>query len=240
MAGSGRLLETPALVVASMRFKEADRILTLYTRERGRLSAIARGVRRTRSKLGGRLEPFSLVRVELYPGRSMYTVTGADTIRSFHTMRDALFRMEQGARLLESVRRLFPEEEQNRPAFNLLVRAVGALATSTDADEAALVVLAARLKLLLALGYLPALDTCSLCGESTYLCGFNPSLGGVVCTQCFGEEAHDCFSLSAEALAAMHALLEMPLSQAPGVGLGAPARREVETTIVRVLAHHGH
>jgi DNA repair protein RecO (recombination protein O) len=240
MAGSGRLLETAALVVTSMRFKEADRILTLYTLERGRLSAIARGLRRTRSKLGGRLEPFSLVQVGLYPGRSMYTLTEAETIRSFQPVRESLFRMEEGAKLFEAVRRLFPEEEKNQAAFNLLVRAVGALAVSADRQEAAIIVLAARLKLLLAQGYLPALDSCSLCGEARYLCAFNPVLGGVLCQDCSTEEVEACFSLSPEALQAMHTLLERPVSEAARVALAPPARSEVETTIVRVLAHHGH
>ena len=82
-----------------MRYREADRIVTLYTRERGRLGAIAKGVRRTKSKVGGRLEPFSLVRASLYSGRGLYTVVGVDTLRTFQGVRDELFRMEEGARL---------------------------------------------------------------------------------------------------------------------------------------------
>jgi len=79
---SSRFFTTEALVIGSMRFKEADRIVTLYTRERGRLSGIARGVRRTKSKVGGRLEPFTLSQVSLYSGRNLYTVVGAETLRT--------------------------------------------------------------------------------------------------------------------------------------------------------------
>jgi DNA repair protein RecO (recombination protein O) len=236
---SGRLLQTEALVISSMRYQEADRILTLYTKERGRLSAIARGVRRTRSKMGGRLEPFSLVRVDLYAGRSLYTVTGVETVRTFRGMREALFRMEEGGRLLEAVRRLFPGEERHVAAFNLLVRALARLASTESAEEARGVVLAARVKLLLALGYLPELDSCMECGGGEYLCGFNPSLGGVLCRDCYGEEAHDCFSLSPVALSALRELLELPVGEAAERLLDAGTITEVERVIARTLEHHG-
>ena len=134
--GAPRFFTTDALVIGSMRYREADRIVTLYTRDRGRLSAVAKGVRRTKSKVGGRLEPFSLVRVSLYSGRgSLYTVVGVETVRTFQGVRDELFRMEEGARLLTAVRHLFPGEEASAPAFNLLVRGVARLAEAEDAGD---------------------------------------------------------------------------------------------------------
>ena len=98
---SSQFFTTDALVIGSMRYKEADRIITLYTRDRGKVSAVAKGVRRTKSKVGGRLEPFSLVKMSLHAGRStLYTVLGVETVRTFQAVRDELFRMEEGARLL--------------------------------------------------------------------------------------------------------------------------------------------
>jgi len=234
-------LKSEALVLGSRRLGEADRVLALYTRERGRLSAVAKGIRRTRSRMGGRLEPFSLVHLVLYAGRgSLYTVTGVDTIRTFQPVRDSLFRMEEGARLLEAVRRLFPEEEQNPAAFNLLVRGVAGLAAAGDRASAALVVLAIRLKLLLASGYLPELDSCVSCGSGERLCGFRPSQGGVLCTQCFSAGAHDCFLVSPEGLMALRALLERPLSEVGQLGLSAAAADEAERILSQTLAYHGH
>lgn len=235
-----RSLKSEALVVGSMRYGEADRILTLYTRERGRLSAIAKGARRLRSQMGGRLEPFSLVHVMLHQGRSLYTVTSVETIRTFQGVREELFRMEEGARLLEGIRRLFPEEEGHPSAFNLLVRAVARLAAAPDRAAAAQVVLAARAKLLLALGYLPELDTCVECGRDEMLCGFNPSLGGVLCTECYREDVHECFSLGPEAQAGLRALLEQPLDDAVDLTLEEATLREVEMILTRVLSHHAH
>jgi len=172
-----RSLKTEALVVGSMRYGEADRILTLYTRERGRLSAIAKGARRLRSQMGGRLEPFSLVHVMLHQGRTLYTVTGVETIRTFQGVREELFRIEEGARLLEAIRRLFPEEESSPGAFNLLVRAVAWLAAAPDRAAAAQVVLAARAKLLLALGYLPS-STPAWSAGGTSCCAASILAGG--------------------------------------------------------------
>jgi len=181
---SSRFFTTEALVIGSMRYREADRIVTLYTRDRGRLGAIAKGVRRTSSKVGGRLEPFSLIRASLHAGHGLYTVVGVETLRTFQGVRDALFRMEEGARLFAAVRHLFPGEEGSVPAFNLLVRGIACLAESADAETAAHTVLATRLKLLVLLGYAPEMSHCAVCGGDGAVYGFSPSLGGVVCEAC--------------------------------------------------------
>lgn len=236
----GRSLKTEALVLGSFRLHDADRVVTLYTKERGRLSAVAKGIRRTRSRVGGRLEPFSLVHVVLYPGRSLYTVTGVDTIRTFQGVRDTLFRMEEGARLLEVVRRLFPEEEEHVDAFNLLVRAVAHLSRAGDRVEAARVVLATRVKLLLVLGYLPELEGCVQCGSEEYLCNFRPAAGGVLCRDCANGEGHDSFTISESGLATLRALLEQPLADVVALDLDARAASEVEFVVDQMLAHHGH
>jgi DNA repair protein RecO (recombination protein O) len=236
-----RTLKTEALVIGSRRLGEADRVITLYTRERGRVAAVAKGIRRTRSKVGGRLEPFSLVHVLLYSGHgSLYTVTGADTIRTFQPVREALFRLQEGAHLLEAVARLFPEEEQNPAAFNLLVRSVAALAQAVDRRAAAQVVIAARLKLLLILGYLPGLDECVFCGSRERLCAFRPSQGGVLCSECFSADAHDCFEVDAEGLAAVRELLERPLVEVDQIEVGEAELLEVERILTQTLVHHGH
>jgi DNA repair protein RecO (recombination protein O) len=258
---------TEALVIGSMRYKEADRIVTLYTRDRGRVGAIAKGVRRPKSKTGGRLEPFSLVRVSLHSGRgSLYTVVGVDTLRTFQAVRDQLFRMEEGARLFAAVRHLFPVEEGNVPAFNLLVRCLARLAESPDPATAAGVVLATRLKLLTLLGYAPEVSRCAGCGREEPLYGFSPGLGGVVCEACAntglrrdgaegtlgeaagfgnvaGEEqgvAFSSFALSAGALATLRVLLENPLAELEHLDIDDRAAAEVEQVLTQTLAHHGH
>jgi DNA repair protein RecO (recombination protein O) len=238
---SSHFFTTEALVIGSMRYKEADRIITLYTRDRGRLGAIAKGVRRTKSKTGGRLEPFSLVRASLHSGRgTLYTVVGVDTLRTFQGVRDELFRMEEGARLFVAVRHLFPAEEGSPPAFNLLVRGIARLAESPDASTAAGVVLATRLKLLTLLGYAPEVSHCAGCGGEEPLYGFSPSLGGVVCDSCAGAGASSCFPLSAGALATLRVLLANPLAELERMEIDNRAAAEVEQVLAQTLAYHGH
>jgi DNA repair protein RecO (recombination protein O) len=238
---NSRFFTTEALVIGSMRYREADRILTFYTRDRGRLSAIAKGVRRTTSKVGGRLEPFSLVRVSLHTGRgSLYTVVGVDTLRTFQGVRDELFRMEEGARLLAVVRHLFPAEEANTPVFNLLVRAVARLAESPDPRTAACVVLATRLKLLALLGYAPAVASCAQCGSEGPLQAFSPQLGGALCAACSEQALSACFGVSAQALGALRVLVVSPLAELSELGLDHTALAEVEQIVTQTLAYHGH
>lgn len=236
-----RFFTTEALVIGSMRYGEADRIITLYTRDRGKLGAIAKGIRRTKSKVGGRLEPFSLVKASLRTGRgTLYTVVGVETLRTFQGVREELFRMEEGARLLTAVRHLFPGEEGSVPAFNLLVRAVARLAESTDPQTAAGVVLATRLKLLALLGYAPEVDCCAHCGGEGALHGFSPSLGGVVCVACAEAGGVACFALSVGAVSTLRALLTNPLAELNSLELDERAAAEVEQVVAQTLAYHGH
>ncbi|NLV71169.1 MAG: DNA repair protein RecO [Actinobacteria bacterium] len=235
-----RFLTTEALVIGSMRYRDADRIVTLYTRERGRLGAVAKGVRRTKSKVGGRLEPFTLVRTSLYAGRNLYTVVGVETLRTFQGVRDELFRMEEGARLFTAVRHLFPAEEGSAPAFNLLVRGIARLAEAEERSVAAGVVLATRLKLLGLLGYAPEMSCCARCGGGGQLYGFSPSLGGMVCESCAAAGAVSCFALTGGAVSTLRILLDNPLAELENLELDERALAEVEQVVTQTLAHHGH
>jgi DNA repair protein RecO (recombination protein O) len=238
---SSRFFTTDALVIGSMRYGEADRIVTLFTRDRGRLSAVAKGVRRTKSKVGGRLEPFSLVRTSLHAGRgTLYTVIGVETVRTFQSVRDELFRMDEGARLLTAVRHLFPGEEASAPVFNLLVRGVARLAEAEDAATASGVVLATRLKLLVLLGYAPEVARCASCGGEGPLYGYSPGLGGVVCGSCSERVGAACFALSPGAISTLRVLCQNPLSDIKDLELDDRASAEVEQVVVQTLAFHGH
>ena len=238
---SSHFFTTDALVIGSMRYREADRIVTLYTRDRGKVSVVAKGVRRTKSKVGGRLEPFSLVRVSLHSGRgTLYTVVGVETVRTFQGVRDELFRMEEGAHLLTAVRHLFPGEEASAPAFNLLVRGVARLAEAEDAATASGVVLATRLKLLVLLGYAPEVTRCAQCGSEGPFYGFSPGLGGVICEPCVGTAETACFALSTGAVATLRSLCENTLADIKDLELDDRATAEVEQVLTQTLAFHGH
>jgi DNA repair protein RecO (recombination protein O) len=229
--------KTEAVVLRSMRLGEADRVLHLYSAGRGRLGAVAKGVRRTRSRFGGRLEPFSRVALVLHEGRSeLQTVTAAQTVDAYPRLRSAASSLDAAASACGAVLRLLDSAEANPPAYNLLCRYLGLL---DDRDEGARAAglggrLAFRMKLALAAGFAPELGGCARCGERDHLAGFSGAAGGVVCESCEGEG----FPLSEEAHGFMVASLAQPLSEIPEVGPGA--LRQVERAISETLEHHAH
>src|SRR5919199_1945830 len=122
MAG-GRSYKTEAIVLRSFRLGEADRVLHLYTLERGRVGAAAKGIRRTKSRFGARLEPLSHVEVMLHQGSGeLQTVTGVDLVRSHRATREHPHRLGVGLVGAEAMLRLFPDPEGNERAFEALTR----------------------------------------------------------------------------------------------------------------------
>ncbi len=229
MAGS---LKLEAVVLRSMRFGEADRILHLLSPTRGRVSAIAKGVRRARSRFGGRLEPFSRVALLLHEGRSdLLTVTGADTISPHPRLREDAGALDAAGRACDAVARLIDSAEPQGPAYNLLCAELGLLdADAAHAGHANQ--LAFRLKLLLAAGFAPQLGACAACGEREHLSGFSGAAGGVVCDACEAS----AFPLDAGAHAFLCDALGRPLAQAPEA---EPRHlRQAERAIAAMAEHH--
>ncbi len=171
-------------MLRSLRFGEADRILHVYTSDRGRIGAIAKGIRRSRSRFGGRLEPFSHVALMLHEGRSdLMTITGADSIRPHARLRESGAAIDAAARACDAVGRLFETGEPHPEVFHLLLNELALLdADPSRADLANQ--LAFRMKLLLAAGLAPQLGACATCGEHEHLSGFSGAAGGVVCSSC--------------------------------------------------------
>jgi DNA repair protein RecO (recombination protein O) len=231
MAGS---LKTDAIVLRSMRYGEADRILHLYTPDRGRLSAIAKGVRKTRSRFGGRLEPFFHVRLVLHEGRSdLLTVTSADTVEGFPRLREHGDALDSAGRACDAVARLFEDAEAHPPVFHLLRNELALL--DGDPGRAALAnQLAFRLKLLVAAGFAPQLAACATCGEREHLVGFSGAAGGVVCGGC---EAGS-FPLDEESHVFLTAALARPLAETPAAT--PRALRQAERAIADTVEHHAH
>src|SRR5215470_18067550 len=123
MAGAGRTYRTETVVLRSLRFSEADRILHLYTLERGRVGAIAKGARKTKSRFGARLEPLSHVELMLHEGSGeLQTVTGVDLIASHHETREQPYRLRAGLIGAEAMLKLYGEPEANPKAFEALAR----------------------------------------------------------------------------------------------------------------------
>jgi DNA repair protein RecO (recombination protein O) len=204
------------VVLRTQKLGEADRIVTLLCRQNGRVRAVAKGVRRTKSKFGARLEPFTHVDVMLHPGRSLDVVTQAEVIRPYGApLAEDYPRYTAGTAMLETAERFTPEEkEPSLRQFLLLIGGLRALnETGEDAREPRLVLDAYLLRSLAVAGYAPALEECARCGtrpgsapaNEARLTAFAMAAGGMVCESCRPPGAA---SPSAPTVALMRALLQ--------------------------------
>lgn len=227
-------VRTEAVVLRSLRYGEADRILHFYTPGRGRVGGIAKGVRRSRSRFGGRLEPFSRVALILHEGRSdLLTVTSADSVRTHARLREDGAALDSAARACDAVSRMFETSQPHPEVFHLLCNELGLLdedpARATYANQ-----LAFRLKLMLVAGLAPQLSACAECGAIEDLQGYSGAAGGVVCAACEAS----AFVLDEEAHAFMVASLGRPLAEAPAAS--ERALRQAERAINETVEHHAH
>jgi DNA repair protein RecO (recombination protein O) len=237
---AGRTYRTEAVVLRSLRLGEADRVLHLYTLERGRIGAVAKGVRRTKSRFGARLEPLSHVEVMLHQGGGeLQTVTGAQLKSSHHASREDGYRLGVGLVGAEAMLRLFGEPEANPRAFEALTKFLDLLDDLPQRAPArpALdpLALSFQLKLLWLSGYLPHLTSCANCGRADELVGYSPQAGGAVCHTC-GDGA---IPLSPAGRVGIETLLSSPLADAAAAGLTERDAREALSVVTASYEFHG-
>jgi DNA repair protein RecO (recombination protein O) len=184
MAQNERSFRVEAVVLRHRDHGEADRILTLFSRQRGKLHAIAKGVRKLRSRKAGHLEPFTRVTLQLARGRDFLIVTQADTQNAYLPIKDDLFKTGQAAYVVELIDRfLYADESEHPEVFRLLVETLERIAVDTDPW---LALRYYEVRLLDLLGFRPHLFECANCGEEIQAVDqfFSPLAGGVLCPKC--------------------------------------------------------
>lgn len=226
MPDQERTLKVEAVVLRHSDWGEADRLLGLYTRENGKLRAVAKGVRKLRSRKAGHLEPFTRVKLLLARGRDLWIVTQAETVDAYLPLKDDLEKIGQASYVLELLDRFTYEEGSNRLIFQLLTETLNRLANETD------IYLALRyyeVRLLDYLGYRPELSQCVRCGESIQPADqfFSASLGGVVCPRCGITEA-ELLPISLPALKYLRHIQRSSYNEAQRARLAPSARLELE------------
>ncbi len=240
--------KTEAIVLRSMRLREADRIVHMYTGTRGKVGAVVKGVRRTKSRFGARLEPFSRVHLVMYEGRGeLHTVTQAQCVEWYPRLREHGGAIHYAGAACESVLRLFGEGEGNEAAYNLLCHELQLLDSRPEAAGGANL-LAFRMKLMLAAGFVPELSDCARCGQNITASPqadspvrggtalrFSAAAGGVICHDC---GAGDGFTLDQAARAFMVGALASPLKDAPTAT--GPTLTQVERALSGTVEYHAH
>lgn len=218
-----------AVVLRSWKLGEADRIISLHTHDHGKVRGVAKGVRRTKSKFGARLEPLSHVAIQLYRGRGdLDTITQVETVDRFVTLRQDPYRFARAEAMLEAVDQVAQDREPDRALHVMLVRGLRTL----NEHDSALVVAAFFLKLLAHEGVGPQIGDCVGCGGDGPFEAFDIDDGGVRCRDCRRGRP-----VSAGALALMTRILGGGLSGVLDEPVG-PATGEVDMLATALLEHH--
>ena len=217
------------IVLKTTKLGEADRIVTLLTESNGKVRAVAKGVRKTKSRWGARLEPFTHVDLMLYKGRNLDTITGAHILQSFDHVRQDYTRLMSAAALVEAVEKITPDRERSIPTYSLLLAGLRALAM----EDASTLVPAFLVKLLSVSGYHPQLSVCVGCGEARSFEGFSPALGGAVCEDCWRED-RSALRLASDRIV----LLDRLLAREFGERAESEAVREVTRALRAYTEYH--
>lgn len=224
-----RIYEDQAIVVSGFRLGEADKILTLLTPGAGRLKAVAKGVRKTKSRFGGRLEALNHLEVSLYRGKSLFTVTGAQSLEVFPKMRAGLVRTEIGLACAEAAVRAVHEGQPARNQFEHLLAALRSLDTR---EPGPLFFASFLLTLSRISGFEFRLGSCLGCGSADRLEYLSVSEGGAVCRSC--KDEYSCYRAGGDVLELLDAA-----ASASEMGGGSPDSIRLAThASVKLFEYH--
>lgn len=225
MPGPPRVYKTPAIVLRQRKLGDTDKIITLYSAEHGKLEAVAKGVRRTSSRLAGHVEPLSHGNFMLAHGRNLDIITQVETIETFQPLRDDLARLSRAFYAGELVDRATEEHQENFALYRALLDTLRRLAQRDDLD---LVLRFFEMTLLVELGYSPQTERCVICEGALGAKGnVWAAASGVLCPNCRPEDLV-VRPLSANALRLLQLLRKGSFAALDGVELSADLADEIE------------
>jgi DNA repair protein RecO (recombination protein O) len=227
------LYKEQGIVLRAAKLGEADKIVTILTQGAGKVRGVAKGIRRTTSKFGARLEPFTHVSLLMYRGRNLDTVTQAEIVTAFRGLRSDFSSIAAGEAMLEAADKVAEEHERNVRLFLLLLSGLRAL-DERPADPAA-VAESYLLKLLSLSGFHPSLSACAVCGSPGPHERFSAAQGGVVC----GSDAeNDAGRVSWTAVQWLDALARADLAAAGDAPTPLDVRRESRAMLYGFAEYH--
>jgi len=226
------LIKTSAITLKSRKWGEADRIVTLYTKEVGKIRGIARGARRQKSRLGAGLEPLTICELNLFEksGDSLYRISQVDLIEPFMRFREDLTLMTAAARMANVVAAVTPDGDPDVQLFETLEQGFYSLITS---DDPGLTALLFQIRLLGLTGFRPQTDHCAACGRTKIIHDpqFSPTSGGLVCATCAMRQRFRCLPLSRGSVAFLQQALRFSPAAVTRLKAIGQVRSEVEEAI---------
>jgi DNA repair protein RecO (recombination protein O) len=227
------LYRDEGIVLRTIKLGEADRIVTIFTQGHGKVRAVAKGVRKTMSKFGARLEPTSRIALQCYKGRDLDVVTQAETLEANRILREDYALLTHAVAMLEAVDQVAQDHEPNPALYRMLAGALRTLAERRNP----LVTPAFFWKLLSLEGFHPMIDGCARCEETepdVELVAFDLEEGGALCASCARGGGRP---LSPDALDLLRRILGGGLNGALARSSG-PEAHEVEVLGIRAMEHH--
>ena len=226
------LLKTAAVVLQSQKWGEADRIITCFSLNRGKIRAIARGARRLKSSFGGAIEPFVYSEYDLFEkrGDSLFRINHVDILEAFPRVREDLERINAASRIANLARAMTADGDSDPAIFDTLVQGFRELEAGEDPS---LVTLLFRIRLLGQTGFRPQTDHCVICGATEHFAKalFSPRSGGLICRPCAGKQQAGCLFLSQGGWAFLAKASQMSHTLLTRLKTGRGVQKELETAI---------
>lgn len=230
--------KTSGIILKSIKLGEADKIITIYSDSHGKISAVAKGIRRTKSKFGSRLEPFTYARLLLFKGRSLDIITQVEIASSFKEIREDFDMVSYGWAMLDLVNKVSLEGEKDSKLFYLLLKSLETLAKVSSSYD--LILAAFDLKLLALIGYRPNLLSCAVCRRKPtqhdkFL--FSSECGGVLCDKCGSSDPSAILS-TFESISLLRQLMLSELESVAKVEVSQELKDKVANLISKYLDYH--
>jgi len=232
------LYKTEGIVLKSMEYEEADKIVTIYTKDYGKITAIAKGVRKTKSKFGSSLEILTYSIFLIYKGRNIDIVSQTEILESFFSTSKEVIKFAFATNCVEIVNKLTEEREINIGLFNLLKEVLHYLRETNDPK---LLTLSFKWQTMSILGYRPSLNHCCRCNKSTEdqkEMFFNIREGGLVCNNCISEDKEKCIKVYLYFIKLVRKILITPLSTISNATIPDKKMKELEKITDLYIAYH--
>ncbi len=231
--------KTEGIVLKQFDIGEADKIITFYTGNRGKVRAVARGVRKTKSSIAGVVQPFSYCRLQIYRGKSLDRINHIKSIYPFSVLREDLDKMAYASYMSEFVEKVGMEDAPNESLFSLLLMTFHKLITANN-NELKYINIIFKVKALVFLGHKPELEYCIDCGEKVNSKSKNSlsiSKGGIYCSRC-SKKYSDLYSLSGESLQILKKFIDTELKVILNLRMSNTAYRQLNNFINKFIVYH--
>ena len=235
------IFTTEAIVLKQFNLGEADQIITFYTKEKGKVRAVASNVRKTKNRMSGLLQPFSYNNMKFYRGNSLDRINQISNRYSFSELREELSLMAYATYIAEIVEKVGMEDDAQPDLFSLLLSTFHKM-TEIPTDELDYLNLCFKLRMLAVIGFKPEINSCVFCESSLETAvsnNFNISRGGISCRDCYSkDDGHEYFQLTGEEIKVIAKIYNSGLKLPENLRISRKGLQDLETFVDKFMKYH--